>query len=660
MKSNKLFWVISIIMVLSLVLAACGPTTETPVVEEPAADEPVAEEPVASTGERAPVIRLASLSDMTSTNVWNLYDDAGASYWNYAVQGGHWPALYGLSDVRWDYIPSLADGFPSEVTQEGEVWTATVTMKQGPVWSDGTPVTANDVAFTANTALLFGLGLNWLGAYNPDYVAAVEAVDDYTVRYTFSAQPGLPVWQYGVLLGPIVNQAYWEPLIADLVARYQALDANAADYEDQRSAIITELEALPNGPLEGEPTFGAFRLNNWEVGAFAETVLNPANIFIGTVVEEYANGAYREVAPDGTEFVAYGEATGDTTLAYTSGPYFDSALYSLYDNDTAVLALRNNDVDFILNPSGLSVGYVQQLQEDPNISIIQNAQNGFRYMAFNFNRPFFAGEPGNALRQAIACMIDLDFLTGRVLQGQVVPVYTLVPEGLTSWFNPEVPVYCAGLTTQERLVEAVRILTDAGFTWEVEPSWMEDRGGSVNYGEGLVLPDGTVFPEITVLAPNAGYDPLRATAGVYIEQWMRQLGIPATAELTNFNNILDAVYTTGDYDAFLLGWGLSAFPSYLCDFFGGGVGADNSYGYDSAELQTLCTEFYTEPDFATAQGIVDQIQVVLATDLPYITLFTNPIYDAYRNLNYPYTQTFDGLGAGLYGAPALAMPAAAQ
>jgi peptide/nickel transport system substrate-binding protein len=51
-----------------------------------------------------------------------------------------------------------------------------------------------------------------------------------------------------------------------------------------------------------------------------------------------------------------------------------------------------------------------------------------------------------------------------------------------------------------------------------------------------------------------------------------------------------------------------------------------------------------------------QIQDTLATELPYIILFTTPIYDAYRNVDYPYTDVLDGIGSGLYGAPSLAIP----
>ncbi|WP_054521782.1 ABC transporter substrate-binding protein [Thermanaerothrix daxensis] len=688
MKRHLLF-VFSLLLIASMVLAACAQATPTqppaaatqpPAQEQPT--QPPAEQPTQPVTERAPVIRFATLEDLTTTNVWALFDDVGASYWNYVVQIYHWPTLFTLSDQRYDFIPAVAADFPSDFTQEGDLYVATVKLKDGLVWSDGSPVTAEDVAFTVNTVLKFKLGLNWQSGYNPDFLVKAEAVDPLTVKYYYNQIPGLSLWQYGALQTPFVSKAYWEPKVAEALAvlesdEYKALEQEVADLEkavkegtatqEELDAKQAELDAklaeavdiLHKLDNEGEPTFGAWRLEKWEVGAFAENRVNENNFFIGTVVEEYANGAYREYKEDGSyEFVAYGTPEGEKVLEYKSGPYFDSALYTLYGNpDAAVLALRNNDVDFLLNPSGLQQGFVDQLKEDPNITIVENEQNGFRYLAFNQNRSYFKGEAGKALRQAIACMIDLDFLTERVLQGAVLPVYTLVPEGNGFWHNPDVPKWCVGDDTKTRMEKAVQILKDAGFTWEKEPTWNPARGGSVEYGQGLKLPNGEKFPEVKLLAPSAGYDPLRATTGVYIEQWMRQLGIPATAELTNFNNILSAVYDTGDYDMFILGWGLSIYPDYICTFFDSGV-PTNPYGYESAALKEKCDAFLLETDVDKAKELAFEIQNILATELPYITLFTNPIYDAFRNLEYPYTEVLDGIGSGLYGAPTIAKPAA--
>ncbi len=660
MNRSKVCLIISIVVMLAVAISACQPKVATGGEETTAGETTTGETTTGetTTGEtttptgRAAEFRIALLSDMTSQNVWYLYDQGGSSYWNYAPQTGQWPPLVTLSDQRYDIIPYLAAELPGPFTQEGEYWVNTITMKEGMVWSDGSPVTADDVAFTINTALFFKLGLNWQSSYNPDYLIKAEAVDPLTVKYFFNTEPGLSLWQYGTMQGVIVSKAYWEPKIAEAVAMVTADPNTLPD-------AVTLLENLDPA---GEPTYGVFKVNTWEVGAYVEDLVNENNFFIGTTVQEYANGAYREFNEENEyEYVAYGTAEGDTILEYTAGPYFDAVVYSLYDQDSAILALKDNEVDFILNPSGWSLGAIKQLEGDPGITISENKQNGFRYLTFNQNRPYFQGEAGVAFRQAVACIVNLDFLAETALQGQVLPVYTMVPEGNGFWFNPDVTKYCQGMDEPERFATAMQYLKDAGYTWDIEPTYNDAGVGSrdtgIVYGEGLKMPNGEYFPEITMLAPSAGYDPLRATSAIYIESWMKELAIPVTAELTAFNNITNAAYNTGDFDMFILGWSLSIYPDYICTFFNNGDGT-NPYGYVSPTLQGLCEEFLLETDLMAAKDLAFQIQDLLATELPYITIFTNPIRDAWRNVTYPYTQLLDGLGGALYGAPSFAVPVA--
>jgi peptide/nickel transport system substrate-binding protein len=679
MRTKQLLWVI---LVLSLLLSACAPQriVETVIVTEvvevqgtPQVVERVVERVVTPTPEaaaepqapvqaspydRAEVVRLAMLSDIDGMNPFYLFDITGSSYWNYVVVNQYYPTLYWLSDQRWDFVPYLADGEPGEFQQDGDLFYADVKLKEGLKWNDGSPLTAEDVAFTANTARLFSLSGNWVGYYNPQTMVNAEAIDPLTVRFTYNLIPGIPTWQYGTLQGPIVSKAYWEPKIAELVAQAQALDPAAADFVDVITPLQQELEALTT---EGEPTYGPLMFKRWESGAYSENVVNENVHTIGLVEEEYANGAYREVHPEkGYEYSMYGEPAGEKKLELTYGPYFETVLYPVYSQDAAYLALQNGEVDIVLNPSGVSKGIRDQMKDDESIQIVRNAQNGFRYIEFNMNRDYLSGEKGMALRQAVACQIDLDYLANDVLQKEVEPVYTLVPPGLTYYFNPDVPIFCQGKTTEERIAEGVRILKEAGYSWDVEPSYVTGSAfdAGVVYGEGLKLPDGSSFPEITLQAPAPGYDPKRATAAIYIEQWMRILGIPVTAEYTPFNTIR-ANENSGEFDIIMLGWGLTAFPSYLCDFFTGatgvGDGSDN-IGYVSPALQETCAEFYGATDLEQARALAFELQEILATELPYITLFTNPIYDAYSSsIAFPYTEVFDGL-QGQYGLGGLVMP----
>jgi ABC-type transport system substrate-binding protein len=681
MNARKAFYILAILVIALPLFTGCAtPTTivETVVVTEmvegtpqtksievvvtptPQPTEPPAE--AASPFNRAEVIRQAVLADLDGLNPWYLFDITGSSYWNYVVSSSFYPTLFVISDQRWDWVPYLAAEAPGPITQEGEFYVGTASLKPGLKWADGTPLTAQDVAFTANTALAFALSGNWPGYYNPAVLDRVEAVDELTLKYYYAVVPGLPVWQYGALIGPVVNKAYWEPRVADLLAQAEALDPAAADFFDLVTPLQQELEAIPT---DGEPTFGGIKFNRWEPGAYVEAVFNEQFPFLGSVEQEYTNGAYREYNETlGYDYTLYGEATGDKTLELTFGPYFDTFLFPVYSQDAAYLALQSGEVDMVLNPSGMPKGVRQQLEGDPNISIVQNAQNGFRYIEFNQARPYFSGEQGMALRQAIACMVDHDLLAQNVLQNEVTPVYTLVPEGLTYWYNPDVPVYCKDMSEAERLNESVRILKEAGFTWEVEPSYVEGsaRDAGYNYGEGIVSPDGNPIPELDFQAPGPGYDPLRATVAVHIEQWLKALGIPVTMNYTPFNTIR-ANENAGEFDIIMLGWGLTSFPSYLCDFFTGatgvGDGSDN-ISYVSPTLHDQCLAFYSESDMEAARQIAYDLQVTLATELPYITLFTNPIYDAYsNNIAYPYTEVFDGL-QGLYSAWALVMPAGQQ
>lgn len=682
MKASNILRILSSIILLGMILGACAPqevvktvvVTEvievegTPQVVEKVVVVTPTPEPTSGPGEkpspfeRADVVRMAILSDIDGTNPWYFYDITGSSYWNAVVLSGFYPTPYTVGDQRYDWVPYLAEGMPSEIVKEGDYYVGTFKLREGLKWSDGSALTAADVVFTANTTLLFALGGNWVTYFNPDVLEKVEAVDELTVKYYFKVSPGMPIWQYGTLIGPVVNKAFWEGKISDLVTQATALDRTAEGYLDQITPLQQALEAIDN---TGEPTFGGVKFNKWEPGAYVEDVFNEHFPFLGYVEELFANGAYREHDPkSGYEFTAYGEPTGDKVLEMTYGPYFNSFLFPVYSQDAAYLALQNGEVDIVLNPSGVSQGLRDQLSTSENITLVRNAQNGFRYIEFNQAKDYFKGDVGKAVRQAIACQIDQEFLAYNVLQRQVEPVYTLVPPGLKFWHNDKVKVWCQGMTAEERLNEAVKILKDAGFTWDKEPSYITGsaRDEGVVYGEGLKLPDGSYFPEITMQAPGPGYDPLRATSAVYLEQWMRQMAIPVTAVYTPFNTIR-ANENSGEFDIIMLGWGLTSFPTYLCDFFTGATGvADGSdnIAYVSPRLNKQCAEFYSIADQDEAQAKAFEIQDTLADELPYITLFTNPIYDAVNNtIMYPYTEVFDGL-QGLYSAWLQVMPRPGQ
>ncbi len=656
MNKKKALWLISLVLVFSFIFSACSggtePTTAPTEADEtePAETEDVTEEPedtAAGSDKELDVYRVAMLADMTSSNVWNLFGP-GASTYNYVVQANYWPTLYGIGDQRFDLVPFLAADFASPFVEEDGLFVSTITLKDGYKWSDGTEITADDLAFTAQVVIDFELGGNW--GYWVNGVDHIEAVDSKTANIYYTSKPGLADHEYGVLQNSIAQKAYWEPKVAEAYTALEAIADLDPESDEYVVGISEAQQIIYSLDSEGEPISGPFMFDKWEVGAFVENGQYSDYFFKGTMIELYDDGTYHEIKGDEWDFTAYGEGTGEVILSFENGPFAKAVVYSIYNQDAAVLALLNGEVDYIYNPNGYGPGLRAQLDGDANVDVVENARNGWRFMAFNFKT---APLDDIAARQAISCMIDKDFLANNVLQGAAIPVNTPVPVGQPFWYNPDVPILCDGMTEQERMEWSVNRLKEAGYTWDKEPTWDENRGGSVDWGEGLKMPNGEYVPELTLLAPSAGYDPLRATAGVMIEQWALSIGFPVSAQLTNFNNIVaETLGGGGNWDMVISGWNLTQFPDHMCDFFLAEYGTEvfAFTGYTSDRLSELCGEFTSTTDIDYAKEVGYEMQTILATELPYLYLFSNPVQDAYNiaNVSYPYLEVLGGL-ENLYG-----------
>jgi ABC-type transport system substrate-binding protein len=292
------------------------------------------------------------------------------------------------------------------------------------------------------------------------------------------------------------------------------------------------------------------------------------------------------------------------------------------------------------------------------VSVITNPQNGWRYLAFNIRK---ANSPMTYLsfRQAVATLIDREFITDTILQGAVLPVFSLVPAANAAWYNPDVPKFGynedgTGMDRATRINTAIALLEADGFSFQggVKPAVTGEgaRNQQVTTGGTLVMPNGSPVTELRMLAPTAGYDSTRSTAAIWIESWLNEFGIPTKADLIAFNSILDTALSgpNDTWDMYILGYGLTLFPSYLRDFLHTD-GGDNP-GLSVPELDAALDEFQSTTDLNEAYRLAKEIQAMGAEQNSFITLFTNPIADVHRNsVSWPYTQNLDGIqstGAG--------------
>jgi peptide/nickel transport system substrate-binding protein len=150
-------------------------------------------------------------------------------------------------------IPTVDNGGVSE-----DLTSITWRLKEGLLWSDGTPVTAADAVFTAEYCMHPEGGCAQLSKYNG--VETVEAVDDLTIRITFSGPQPNP---YGPMVGgqsPILQAAQFADCLGARApecteANFGPIGTGPFVVTDFRTNDVIQLEANPNYRDASKPAF---------------------------------------------------------------------------------------------------------------------------------------------------------------------------------------------------------------------------------------------------------------------------------------------------------------------------------------------------------------------------------------------------------------------
>ena len=614
---------LALFAVFGLVVAACGGETgpSASESEEPAGSEAPASGPSTGGGDVG-TYTLGIFQDVTTDNVWAYNGPDQGTVWNQYLLAPTLAAAYTIAYPGIEYVPDLAEGDLPAAVQDGDSWTGDITLKEGLVWSDGEPITAEDLAFTWNTVVEADLQGGWQDYADVDVVTAVEAVDDLTVRVTFNAQPGLAIWGPGTNITnmPFMPEHFWAPVVEEALA-------------SDDPATTLEAASGAEAPAAGPAIF-----SDRQEGSFAASVANDS---------WYATGQ---------EFTSGG-------VTWTEGPFASDFQYPLYGGqEPAVLALADGEVDYLLNPLGMQRGFQEQVEANEDLTAIVNPTNGYRFLAFNHSR---APMSDHFFRDALTALINKEFVTQNLLQGVAFPLYVILPEGNTKWYNEEVAaelaeVGYAGLEDNERRQIAIDLLTEGGYTWETAPVVNDD--GTFTAGSGLIDPNGEPVPQLQLVAPTASYDPLRATFSNYISGVAQEMGIPLVTIPTDFNKIVGDVFALeednsnyiSDFDMFMLGYSLgnAAFPTFHCSFFCTFPRGDsNNTQYSNEDYDALAATFDAAQSEDEAFDAMWEMERLIARDKPHVPLFDTGILEFYSNrVEYPFTETLSGLQF-LYGLP---------
>ncbi len=619
---------------------------------------PTATEPASATQTpHAPEIRFALVGKVNSTNVWSLFDAPGYSYNDYAIRSGYWPRLYDLSVPDGEFKAQAASGDPSPIRQEGSQYTATVALRSDLRWTDGSPLTAEDVAFTVNTALAFQLGFDWADYYNSAWLDHAEAADIHTVKFFFKQMPNVGAWQYGALQGPVVQHKFWATTVAGASALLPAaeLSAQIATLKSTIASLETQLgllnyNAITSQGEEARQVQSGLKRQQGDLDQAVNDLTKAQEEYDGalTAARSALYGLSDEGEPLLGSWSPVQDASGPSQTYQNEvnptfpdfHPHFDRVVYKMYATDEeAEAALQAGQVDLVLRATGSSAS-APPATDGASSRSMKSPTRSMRFLTYNTQSGPWTSRP---LRQALACMLNQQDLVGS-LGGEAIALSSFVAPQEASWFNPGAALPCQGMAPAERLTQAVQILKTAGFTWTQEPSSESD-------GAGLARPDGKSVPAMDLLIPSA--DALRTKTGEYVQQQARLLGIPLTATPVSADALDYAVFSTHDYDMALLGWKVSLYPGYLCDWFGAG----KPFAYQGGGVVAACGQLDATSDLGQAAEQVQQIQSSLAQDVPFVPLYSEATYDSYARVAYPFPEVRGGL-SGVYGAPNLAFPTA--
>lgn len=272
-------------------------------------------------------------------------------------------------------VPALAESWkPSETAEYWEF-----TIREGAAWSDGTPITSDDVIYTFKHLSDPKLANPWVWFFNDikdvakhsageitgDEMKSVEKVDDRTFRL------------YGEY-GPIPYLPALMSYQAAVLAPKHKAEADPEHWADTIEKFVSSGPYIPT---------------KWEHNKEIVWELNPTY-----------NGPHK---PAITKFIG--------VIFAPDTPYFNS--------------LMNKEIDLkhILEPSEVAA-----IRADPKLNPHLHFFNNFQssYVALNTNMPPLDNK---AFRQALAHSIDRVTLCGQVLNGTAVPGYSMLPPGFPAY-----------------------------------------------------------------------------------------------------------------------------------------------------------------------------------------------------------------------------------
>ena len=470
-------------------LSGCGKRAETP-PEKSAANYPMPDPPLVATCQPGKPGGRLVVAERWEPKTFNPITENEES--SIDIIRLMFASMLGFDAPSQQVEPGLADWWTN--SPDGKTWT--FHLRKNLRWSDGAPLTADDVVFTCNDIIynpkINNVTRDALQVDGKNFV--VTKVDDQTVQAVTPGvfAPMLVLFGGGVPILP-------RHVLAKTVADGTFLSAYGINWKPQ--------DIVCSGP---------FKLKEYKPAQYTLLERNPY---------------FCEVDSNGTRL-----------------PYFDNVIYTVVPDMNAqnlfFLSGESGAVDFIYSDAYSQFKEAAAkgnfILEEPGAGL----ETTFLFFNENTGTNSVTGKPlvnpvklkwfRNAkFRQACSYAINREAIVKAIYAGRATSAYSIVTSGNKNWYDPNIKTY------PYDPAKALELLKEIGISNRNTDGILEDADGN---------------PIEFVLNTNTG-DNTRLKSAVMIQSDLQKFGFKVVFQPVEFNTLVNKSDVTFDYDCILIGLG---------------------------------------------------------------------------------------------------------
>ena len=611
---NKSKKILSLLLagLLTLSVAACGQqqtvtnndqgssSSEASQASEESSDLSSGERPTEPTGQMV----IGSITQVINEFYDTGFSSSETNYNMYDLIHGGYDTVVFSKEGEFQYNDTVVASHEETENEDGTK-TYTVTINDGLVWSDGTPITAKDYVFAVllensdemagvdgypcNTGYSYVGYDEWLDG-SADAFAGVHLVDDMTFSLTVKAEE-LPY--------------HFDITYATIRPRPLHVIAPECDVED------TENGATITGDFTTELLQET--INNVETGYR----YNPKVTCGPYLFDNFDEASQQATLKANPEFV--GDYRGVK-------PSIETLVIKTVSSDTMMNELESGSVDLLYGCSGgdtINAGL--DLVEEGKAADTTYMRNG--YGKIQFDCSVFPTDSQN-VRQAIAYCLDRNEFARQYTGGYGSVVHSFY--GLAQWeYQDSVEWINENLNTYEMNVDAAKELLE-------EDGWNLNADGTPYSGTGTRYKDvdGELKPLVITWCNSEG-NPVSELLATMLPETMAEAGIELQATTTDFATLQNGILHAGDtmYNMYNLATGFATAnsPWYYFSSDEAWMGNYNTNWIADEELNDAVMPLKSIP-YEDSEAWLEAWQNFIKVwneKLPDVPLYSDEYYDFY-------------------------------